>query len=69
MPTRRFGGSESCHPDAIDILRAFTDAIMPGMNATELVTRLQKRLPNIRVVLMSGPPPTYWPPEACFSPR
>jgi signal transduction histidine kinase/ActR/RegA family two-component response regulator len=44
--------SESRYPGAIDIL--LTDAIMPGMNAKELVTRLRKRLPDIKVVLMSG---------------
>jgi PAS domain S-box-containing protein len=36
----------------IDIV--LTDAVMPGLSGPELVTRLMKRRPNFRAILMSG---------------
>jgi two-component system cell cycle sensor histidine kinase/response regulator CckA len=40
------------HGQGIDLL--LTDVVMPGMNGPEMASRIQKDLPRLRVVFMSG---------------
>jgi CheY-like chemotaxis protein len=40
------------HGEQIDLL--LTDVVMPGMNGPEMALRIQKTLPHLRVVFMSG---------------
>ena len=47
-------GIETCerYGQGIDLL--LTDVVMPGMNGPEMASRIQKTLPQLRVVFMSG---------------
>ena len=40
------------HGERIDLL--LSDVVMPGMNGPEMAARIQKDLPQLRVVFMSG---------------